>query len=326
MFELNFNDTQVQALSFLRHQLAIIEPAVYRIQYPDIQYDRLVPVATDGWEWAKAVTFTSLDTVGRAQWIHEMANDFPVADVVREQFEVGIDMNGIGYRYSLPEIAYGMRIPGFNLGQERAEAARRAWEEFADDVAFRGNTDKGWKGLINQTSGVDTIDAASVGDQNGGTDSPYWVHKNTEQIMEDFNSGLTNIYAESLQVEMADTVILPLAELLRLSKMQMTGISMTVLEWLKKYNVYTFRTGQPLDIVSVRGLETADDAGGGRAVFYRRNPDVLKMHIPMPHRFLPVFQEKVLQFLVPGIGRLGPLEIRRPMAVRYLDGISAPPA
>jgi hypothetical protein len=52
---------------------------------------------------------------------------------------------------------------------------------------------------------------------------------------------------------------------------------------------------------------------------------VLKMHIPMPHRFLPVWQTGPMRFDVPGIFRLGGLEIRRPKAVRYVDGISDAP-
>jgi hypothetical protein len=48
---------------------------------------------------------------------------------------------------------------------------------------------------------------------------------------------------------------------------------------------------------------------------------VLKMHIPMPHRFLPVWQTGPMFYEVPGIFRLGGLEIRRPKAVRYVDGI-----
>jgi hypothetical protein len=48
---------------------------------------------------------------------------------------------------------------------------------------------------------------------------------------------------------------------------------------------------------------------------------VLKIHIPMPHRFLPVWQTGPMKYDVPGIFRLGGLEIRRPKAVRYVDGV-----
>ena len=80
-------------------------------------------------------------------------------------------------------------------------------------------------------------------------------------------------------------------------------------------------TGMPLTIRAVRGLETAGAAGVNRMVAYRRNPQVLKLHVPMPHRFLPVYQDGPLNFVVPGVFRLGGLDIRRPKEVRYGDGI-----
>jgi hypothetical protein len=326
MLSWNFTDVQQQAMSFLRSQLIIVEPEVYSIQYADIQYPGLVPVVNDGFEWAKAVMYMSMNSVGRAQWLHGAARDFPVADVTREQFQVAIEMAAIGYRYNLEEISVGARTPGFNIGPERAEAARRAYLEFVDDTVLRGQTDKGWEGLMNQSSGVAVIDAADVGDENGGTNSSYWMHKTSQQIMDDFNGALVDVYADSLQIEMADTVLMPLSEMIRLSQMQMPNLNMTALSWLQANNIYTNQTGRQLTIRSVRGLEAADAAGGGRAVFYRRDPSVIRFHLPMPHRFLPVFMEDPMTFLIPGIFRMGPIEIRRPGAIRYLDGISPVPA
>jgi hypothetical protein len=41
----------------------------------------------------------------------------------------------------------------------------------------------------------------------------------------------------------------------------------------------------------------------------------------MPHRFLPPRQTGALKYEVPGIFRTAGLEVRRPMAMRYMDGI-----
>lgn len=92
--------------------------------------------------------------------------------------------------------------------------------------------------------------------------------------------------------------------------------------------MYTLQTGRRLNIKAIRGLESADDAGGGRIVVYRNDPGVLKFHIPMPQKFLPVQPENPvgLVFLVPSIFRISGLEIRRPKAMRYIDGISPVPS
>jgi len=80
-------------------------------------------------------------------------------------------------------------------------------------------------------------------------------------------------------------------------------------------------TGRNLTLRAVRGLETAGTGATEQMVAYRRDPQVLKLHIPMPHRFLPVYQNGPLRWVVPGVFRLGGLDIRRPMEVRYVYGI-----
>jgi hypothetical protein len=122
---------------------------------------------------------------------------------------------------------------------------------------------------------------------------------------------------------MANTILLPVDAMTLIATKRIPDTTMTVLDFLINKNVYTLQTGQPLMIRAVRGLETAGTGGSGRMVAYRRDPSVLKMHIPMPHRFLPVWQTGPMIFEVPGIFRVAGLEVRRPGAVRYLDGIMA---
>ncbi len=316
-------DAAQQALGFLVRQASHIEAEVVRVSYPDIQYPTLIPVDTSANEWAKSVTFFSLDKVGAANWFHSAAHDMPIADVQRSKFEHTIEMAGIGYRYNLEELGQAMMIPGTNLTSERAESARRAYEEFVDNIALRGDSDKDMTGLMNDPN-VSKIHAQADGGQTlGDTDgSPDWTDKTGEQIARDINDALSGIYTQSLQVEMADTVLLPVASMTLMANKQYSIASdTTVLEWVKKNNVYTSVTGQPITIRGVRGLETAGDGSTGRAIVYRRDPRVLKLHIPMTHRFLPVWQTGPIVFDVPGIFRLGGVEIRRPNAVRYVDGI-----
>ena len=132
---------------------------------------------------------------------------------------------------------------------------------------------------------------------------------------------LTGIYTGSNTVEMADTILLPPASLVLLSTSRLSNTSDNALSYLMKYNTYTLQTGQPLTIRSVLGLETAGTGGTNRMIAYKKDPRVLKMHMPMPHRFLPVWQTGPMVFDIPGILRIGPVEIRRPGAVRYVDGI-----
>jgi hypothetical protein len=320
MFNMFATDAPQQALAFLQQQLSYIEPVVYATRYADIQYPNLIPVDTSANEWTKSITFYSSDQVGRAEFFHHTADDMPYADVTRQKFEQGIEMAAIGYTYTMEELAQAMMLPGRNIGTERADAARRAYEEFVDDTAFRGQTIKGWTGLLNNAD-VSVITVAHDGAGGGGT-SAEWDDKTGDQIIRDVNDALSAVFTTSLQIEMADTVLLPVTMFTKLGTLPRgPNTDLSILEWLSKYNVYTAQTGQSLTFRAVRGLETAGAGGLGRMIVYRRDPSVLKMHIPMPHRFLPAQLIGVMKYAVPGIFRLGPVEIRRPASVRYVDGI-----
>jgi len=311
---MRFNVTDQQAMGFLVSQTAHIEAQVIEIKYPDIQYPQLIPVDTSANEWAKSVTYYSTDKVGKANWFQARAKDIHIADVERAKYDVGIEMADIGYRYDLEELGQAMMIPGTNLSADRAAAALRAYEEFVDDVALRGKGEKSMFGIMNYP-GVTTVLAKNVA---GNT---TWDTKAVDDILDDVNNALTGVYVNSLTVEMADTILLPVTALTILGTRRIDNTDVSMMAYLKANNVYTLITGQALTIRALRGLETAGQNGSGRMVAYRRDPQVLKMHLPMPHRFLNVWQTGPLVFDVPGIFRLGGLEIRRPGAVRYVDGI-----
>lgn len=310
-----------QALGFLISQTSSIEAQAYEIQYPDIQYPALVPVDTSANPWAKSVTFYSTDKLGQAEWFNHLAKDVPLADVERSEHEHPVAMAAIGYRYTSEELGQAMMVPGLNLSSDRAAAAVRAYEEFMDGVALRGvppsGTARGWTGLINDPN----VTAGPVVNDGTGS-STLWSAKTPDQILRDINGLLSGVYTGSLTVEMADTLLLPVARFDTIATTARTATSdVTILEHLRRNNTYTAITGAPLTIRAVRGLETAGAGNTARMVAYRRDPQVVKLHLPMPHRFQAPWQSAPMVFDVPGFFRTGGVEIRRPKAFRYGDGI-----
>jgi hypothetical protein len=317
---LNMMDAQ-QALGFLIEQTTYIEAEVYRIQYPDILYPQLIPVDTSANQWAKSITYFSLDKVGSADWLAATATDMRYADVNRNKFEQGIEMAGIGYTYNLEELGQAMMVPGLNLTSERAEAARRGYEEFVDKLSRLGDTTKSLTGMLNNPT-VTRVDAIA----DGTGSSPAWSAKTADQMIRDVQNALTGVYQGSLTVEMADTVLLPIAAMELLANTRVPNTFGNALDYLMKYNLYTHTTGAPLTIRGILNLDTAGAGGVGRMMVYRRDPRVLKLHVPMPHQFMPVWQRGPLSFDIPGIFRVGSVEIRRPGACRYVDNITPAPA
>lgn len=310
----NYMVDEQEALGFLVSQTSYIETEVYKVQYPDIQYTQLIPVDTSANAWAKSVTYYSVDMQGKAGWFNANATDVHIADITRAKNEVGIEMADIGYRYNLEELGQAMMIPGTNLTTDRASAAVRAYEEFMDGTALHGRAEKNFSGLMNYP-GITTVLAAAEG---GHT---VWSQKSADAIIQDVNDAITGVYTSTLTVEIADTVLLPVAALTLIATKRIPDTMASVLDYLITKNVYTQTTGRPLTIRALRGLETAGQGGSGRMIVYRRDPQILKMHVPMPHMFLPVWRTGPLVYDVPGIFRTAGLEIRRPGSVRYVDGI-----
>lgn len=304
----NMYDAQA-ALGFLISQASHIEQEVNQISYPDIQYPGLIPVDTSASPFAKTITYFSMDKFGAAQWVNGNADDVPRTTTDLTKFETSVHTAAIGYGYGWEELNHAMML-GINLGVEHAEAARRAYEEFVDRIALEGDATKNFEGFFNYT-GV-PITGATTGN---------WGTASADNILKDVNDALQGVFANTNTTAMANTLLLPWSRFNLIASKRVTDTNETVFSFLQKYNIYTANTGQPLLIRGMRKLDTIGGSGGTRMIAYRRDPQVLKLHIPMPHRFLPVYQSGPLRFDVPGVFRMGGLDIRRPKEVIYVDGV-----
>jgi hypothetical protein len=163
-------------------------------------------------------------------------------------------------------------------------------------------------------SGIGTANVA-----NGAWDD--LVNTTADEILADINAAILANATATLYTSISDTLLLPFTKINTLATRRLGDTTMTVLEFVRMNNTYTAMTGLPLTIRGVRGLETAGAGSTNRMIAYRKDPSVLKLHIPMPHQFMPVFQKGPLRWEVPGVFRLGGLDIRRPAEVKYRDNI-----
>lgn len=308
----DIHDSQAN-LAFVRSQQQHVEPLAYEQQYPEIQYPRLVPVDTSAPEFTAAVTYVSTDGRGTAKWINGNARDIPTVGLNQAETTTQVYTAAIGYDYGWEEVGAARQL-GRNLAAEKVVVARRVAEEMIDRVVLSGDTAKNFGSLINNAA----VTPANVA-LNAAAASRLWTAKTPLEIVADINEALMDTWSVSLQVEMADTVLLSTG---RLGYLATRGMSvdnpMSVLEYIMKNNLYTFKTKQPLTFEAVRGLETAGVSTTQRMVTYTRRPDIVKFHLPMAHRFLEV-QIDGLYFMVPGVMRLGGIDIKRPGSFRYRD-------
>lgn len=324
---MKFNDAQ--ALAFVTNQAFQINQKVYEARYPDWDFARLVYVDTSAPEWSPGIMTYTSDVTGKANWQAGGAKDVPLADVNQAMESRSFQLAAIGYQYNIEEVSTALNMPGATLSDRRARAARLAYTKFMYDLTIKGSAEKGMGGLINY-SGVTVANAPA----DGTGSSTLWVdasgvgQKTPAQILRDINLALMGVNRATSEIEMADTLLLPNEALAYIAQTPYSATTMeTILSFVARTNIYTLTTGRELTIRGLAALSTgAANGTTGRLVAYKNDQEYVKLHLPMPHRFLPVYQSGPLQFEVPGIFRTGGLEMLTTKTARYIDQISAPPA
>lgn len=304
-------DAVTAALSMVRKERAHIEQRVYEDPMPDIQYPQLIPVDTSAPAWVDAIEFTSMQKAGQAKWFQGDSDDVPLAQVNTDLHQSGVHMASIGYGWGYEEINKAMYY-GKPLADWKATAARRAAEEFIENIVFNGDQTKGYEGFFNHSA--ITAQNVTYGDWLGATPPTE------DQIIRDMTDVIIGSSTATNHTRIANTLLMSHEHMLNLSA-RLGDTNGSIYDYVMRSNPYKMATGRDLTIRAVRGLETAGVGGTGRMVAYSNDRDVMVLHMPMPFTFLPTFQEDVMNYVVPGIFRLGGLEIRRPEEIRFGDGI-----
>lgn len=300
-----------------------IETAIYRRRYPNHDYASHVPVVTEGNPWAIGTQFRISDWVGKAKFVSGKAKDIPFVKTTRELASHDFLMVAAGWEWSIEEIEQAA-LYGVNVRDDDALAGDTAVQHKLYDVCMRGDTEVNWTGLVNSS----TVPSALAGATGSGS-STFWSAKSVDNVLLDINTGLSTVRTQTGEVEMADTVRLPPAAFRDIATRRLgtDGSMGTVLDYVRRNNIYTAETGNALDIAPLRDLADASTTTErGRAIYYRKSPEVLRFHLPLPRRVLPVNQTGLMAFEQGVIARTGGLEIRLPKAMFYQDGITAEPS
>ena len=343
--------TPQEAYSFVESQAKHIERKVYRKKYASIQYKDLVPIDTSAQAWARGITYYSSDAVGSAAALGGRSRDFPLVNLNMAKDDSMIEMFGLGYDWSIEEIAFAKQTGNINPIAEKAAAVRRIYEEKLDSIVKDGASEYGWHSLMKPPL-VRRVLAGTTGTGS----ATKWSAKTAPNIISDVNNLLMGVYygdrdadandTGSSTVEMADTILMSPNLITDLNEKIIPNTDRTVINFIEENNVYTRITGKKLRWRVYRGLEEAGwtgatvkasgtighyadgEVGGvgsgskaGRIVAYRRDPEVLKLHLPMPLRFLPVWQNSPMTYIKGAIFRPGGLEVRLPGAMRVMDGV-----
>jgi len=310
------------AFAYVQDQTYRINEVIERAEYPGIDINDLLVVETQGDPWSNGVTTYTIDGVGQARWWNGGSNQMPLAEIQKGRTDFAYELGALGYEFNLEEVNKA-RIAGINISDEKAYYARQGAEQFIYYVGISGDPLRNLTGLINN-AGIVQGNAAAVGTGNGAVagspQSILWANKTADQVLADVNNLIVAPYNASNQILMADTLLLPFTAMQALDLRVLPNTSETLMAFIMRSNSYTARTGQQLRIRGLRELETAGSGGTRRMMAYSRNARVAKFHMPMPFGFQPVWQNGPINWLVPGLFRIGGTDWTRPASATYADG------
>lgn len=319
-------------ISVLQTQLTNINVRVMQTPLTDIVYPSLIPVNTGYSEWQPtAAGLTWGAGVGEAKWINTKSKDVPLVETSVSGQQITFDTFGVGWETDLQEVGQAAYF-GANIPDIKARIARRKSEEFVQNVAFSGDADKGWTGLINK-AGIAPMPAstkAATGTQwvnNDGT-----LNATAGEIATDMINGILGpvTSTRSVQPIAADTVGLPSLAYRALASTFTDALNggISYLEFIRR-QVQGAVPGTNFQIVEIPELATAATTtivGGGRAIFYRRSLDILELPMAFAFRFLNEYKDAPYGYMIPGLGRIGEVKVWEPRGFRYMDGVQSVPA
>jgi hypothetical protein len=306
------------AYPFVIAQGRNVETRIYKKRYPTYNYNMVIPVVTEGNSWAIGTTFFTVDSAGEAKFLSGAGTDMPFNKTTKGQASHDFAMIGSGWEWTIEEIEQA-RLYGIDLQNTDAMSAADKIERLLNSIAFVGATEKGWTGFAND---------ADVPRADVDTPGTFWPAKSADAKLLDVNEVIGRVRTQSNEIEWADSLALP-PDAFRAAATQRLGAGdglMTVLEYIRKNNIYTAETGQELNIYPVRELATASQDGGGRMVAYRKDEEVVRFHLPMPRTVLQPRQKALMGFEQGIIARTGGTEWRLPKAAAYADEVTAPPS
>ena len=293
------NDAKVSA--FLDQDLEAMESEIYRVEYPELKFRRILPVDSNYPAGVETISYRVMDAFGEAKFIAAGADDLPLADLHGEKFSSNVESIGAGYAYNTHELR-ASAMAGIPLDRERAQTAAEMIERKMDDAAAMGAPEVNMVGFANHPNVP--VDA-----------SVAWAGASADVILGELNDFAQAQVTATKELHPPDTLLLPpsLYGLIAVKLMNTANSNgETVLSQFLKTQPY-IRT-----VEAWRPLETASATGGKRCICYKRDPKVVKVAIPM-ETVANEPERRGLKFIVPLEARFGGVIVKLPLAIRYLD-------
>jgi hypothetical protein len=319
-YEQGHSPNRLSAFELVVGSFEDMESAFYDVKYPDILWRDVVPessVDTSINPGATTASYRSRDKRGKGSFRAAHDQGVPTVGQTLDKVLVPIEVAGVSAifdRDDARQIQFGYNE---NLLTELSDIMREACERHVEGTIFYGDdTVKGFEGWLDYS--LVTVSNAP----NGGGGNSEWSTKTPDEIIADINAAISSVWTGSKQIHLPDTVYLPGSQLaLIATTARNTNTDLTILEFVKKNNIYTSLTGNDLTFKSIRYLEGSGVGGVDRMVVAEtKRPENFKLPFPLPFDLLPP-QEAGFSVNLFAEYKFGSFHLRYPKSMLYMDGI-----
>lgn len=311
-------------------QLEYILRKPYEAEYPQLRAKEYIPLLTEVPPGANSFTYRMYDKTGTAAIINDNANDAPKVDVFGKEFQAPIVTLGASYAYSILD-SMRAAMAGFPLEAFKANACRYAIEFLIETLAAVGNTGSGVVGLVN-APGIQTVTQVSTGHwisqinaigSAAKTDATTPATVVAQAIGQDINAMVQAIIQKTFGIHKPTNCLLStnVYNLFKTTPIRPQFSNDTLLSYLEDITGLEFDEWPQLNSAGTTAVTVSGVSYKGSVVVYQKDPDILNLVVSQPFTQLPP-QPRAMSWEVLAYARCGGVQVRRPLAVAVMNGVS----
>lgn len=279
------------AMGFTVDVFEQLQARAYDVKLPDIQWNTTLPTAsvdTSINPGAKLTSYRVRDRRGVGAFRAAIGKDIPVVGVTMNKVTIPLESAACMAQADMDDIrAVAFGFEGMNLLTDYGVVMREACERHIEEVFFFGFANLDFAGYIDYS----LVPATTAGTKAGG--GTTWAVATGDEIVKDIQVAIGTVYTNSKGVFLPGKVEIPLAQLVQIASQRMggasgaTGENVTVLEYIKRNNLYTATTGRELEVVGLRYLTGAGAGVTNRMIVSQFEADNHYMPMSQPFEVLP---------------------------------------
>jgi hypothetical protein len=281
-------------------ELEWIDSELTKEEFAPLKAEELIPFEKCGGAGVRIVTYQKVTEFGNAKFIGNGTTTLPRVDVAGTEYSVPVRNLGAAYAYTVFELLEIAENPTIKLDTARKEAAMNAIRRLHDATAMTGYSAFGLTGLYNDAN-VPVVSAITGA----------WATATADQILADVNKLTWAVYSNTKELYSVDTLLIPTTMGARFDQPR-ANTDTTVGGFILKNSPHVKK------IFTSHYGETAGVGNVPRVVAYLRNPKVIRYGANEMFAEEPP-QRKALDIEVPCHGRTSGTQIRKPLAMAYME-------